>query len=88
MKNQMKVMATDERFKNYVYDLGILLKEKAREAKADKDASIGTNEADYKIGYLMAFHEVVSLMKQQAEVFDIGQGDVGLGDIDPESELL
>lgn len=88
MKNQMKVMATDERFKNYVYDLGILLKEKAREAKADKDASNGTNKADYKIGYLMAFHEVVSLMKQQAEVFDIGQGDVGLGDIDPESELL
>ncbi|WP_293675168.1 hypothetical protein [Thiolapillus sp.] len=78
----------DEKFKNYIYDLGVLLKEKAREAKADKDASIGTGEADYKIGYLMGLHEVVSLMKQQAEAFDIEQGDVGLGDLEPESDLL
>jgi hypothetical protein len=34
------------------------------------------------------FHEVIDLMKQQADVFDIKQDDIGLADIDAERDLL
>jgi len=78
----------NEEFKNYVYDLGLLLKEKALEAKAAKNESRGGDNYDYYLGYLMAFHEIVSMMQQQAEAFDIALNDIGLGDIDPELELL
>ena len=77
----------DDKFKNYIYDLGKMLKEKAREAKRDKDTS-SNGDDNYKIGYLMAFHEVIDLMKQQAVVFKIEQKEIGLEDIDAESELL
>ena len=77
----------DDKFKSYIYDLGKLLKEKAREARRDKEMS-SDGDDNYKIGYLMAFHEVIDLMKQQAVAFDIEQKDVGLEDIDPESDLL
>lgn len=79
---------TTDKFKNYLLDLGVLLKEKAREAKCEKDFSSEKNEIDYKLGYLMAYHEVISLMKQQADAFEINQKDIGLYDIDPELELL
>jgi len=36
----------------------------------------------------MAYYEVISLMKQQAIVFDINQEELGLDDIDPELHLL
>ncbi len=79
-------MSTDK-FKNYTYDLGMLLKEKARAAKYDKDHSI-LEDTDYNTGYLMAFHEVIDLMKQQAQSFNIEQEEIGLADIDTEMDLL
>ncbi|MDR6965606.1 hypothetical protein [Shewanella putrefaciens] len=78
----------NEKYKNYVYDLGMLLKEKALEAKATKDRAVNGDITDYDLGYLMALHELVSLMQQQAEVFDIELDNIGLGDIDPELDLL
>lgn len=76
------------KFKNYLLDLGELIKEKARAAKAIKDSVNKDGDIDYATGYLMAFYEVVDLMKSQADVFDIPQQDIGIADIDPESELL
>lgn len=78
---------SDEKFKGYIIDLVVLLKEKAFHAKSDADQPI-EGYADYNNGYLMAFHEVISLMKNQAMAFDIKQEDIGLADIDPESDLL
>ena len=78
----------DEKLKYYIHDLGILIKEMARQAKIDKDAAIKSPNAAYAIGYLMAMHEVISLMKQQADAFDIRQNIICLADIDPDSELL
>jgi hypothetical protein len=52
---------------NFLKDLGVILKEMAINAKADKDRSEGL----YEIGALMAYHEVVSLMQSQARVFGI-----------------
>ena len=78
----------NEQFENYVLDLGVLVKEKALEAKTTKDKSSCEKDDDYHLGYLMAFYEIVSLMQQQAAVFDIDLAQLGLEDIDPESELL
>jgi hypothetical protein len=81
----------NEKFKNYAYDLGILFKNKAKEAKYNtNDLSKIENAEDvaYKMGYLMAFHEIIDVMKQQATAFNIEQEDIGLADIDAESDLL
>ena len=77
----------DDRFKEYIHDLGVLIKEKARRAKYDFD-STDKKQCTYEMGYLMAYHEVIDLMKQQATVFDISQIDTGLTDIDSEKDLL
>jgi len=76
------------KFKNYLLDLGELIKEKARAVKRIKDSVNKDDDIGYATGYLMAFYEVVDLMKSQADVFEIPQQDMGLADIDPESELL
>jgi len=73
---------------NYSSDLGCLIAEKAREAKVALDTATETSEIDYRQGYLMAYHEVVSLMQQQADIFGIERHALGLEDIDPENELL
>jgi hypothetical protein len=71
----------------YTLDLCALLKEKARQAKADCQA-VSNKDEKYLLGRLMAFHELISLMQQQAEVFGIPLAQLGLHDIDPERDLL
>ncbi|WP_328189684.1 hypothetical protein [Marinobacter sp. OP 3.4] len=78
----------DDQYGNYLHDLGVLIKEKALDAKVSKERSIGQESAGYDLGYLMAFYEVVSLMKQQADAFGIDPDQMGLGDIDPDIDLL
>lgn len=75
-------------YKNYVYDLCTLVKMKAREAKFEKDKSVNTDDEKYQLGHLMAFYEVVSLMKQQADAFEIDPKLLGLEDLDPDLDLL
>ena len=70
----------DEKFKSYIINLIALLKQKARNAKAIKDAS-DAKESGYNIGYLMALHRVISLMKNQAFAFDIDEKEIRLADI-------
>ncbi|MFL1485331.1 hypothetical protein [Marinobacter sp. LN3S78] len=77
----------DEKYKNYLLDLGILTKEYAREAISDCNASDGLKDESYKTGYMMGFHRFVSLMQQQAESFGIPLEEIGLADID-EKEFL
>ncbi len=79
---------SEDKFKYYLHDLGMLLKEKAQAAKNEKDNPVDQKDNDYNIGYLMAFHEVIDLMKQQADAFDIKQDEIGLADIDAERDLL
>jgi len=73
---------------NYTSDLGCLISEKAREAKIARDNAKEKSELDYQLGYLMAYHEVVSLMQQQADAFEIERRAIGIEDIDPEKELV
>lgn len=71
----------------YLRDLGELIKERAREAKREKDTAEGTDRYDYELGRLMALHEVVSLMQQQAEAFGLDVSALALDDISPEKDL-
>ena len=68
----------------------VILKEKAMEAqKKKKIYSSDFDETSYKLGYLMAFHDVISIMKQQAKVFEINKKYIDpINDLDPEKELL
>jgi hypothetical protein len=73
----------------YLRDLALLIKDMAREAKTTSDAS--TSDIDHRalsLERLMTLHEVVSLMQQQAEAFNIPLADIGLDDIDPEKDLI
>ena len=71
-------------FQNYVLDLGTLITQMAIDAKSTKLQSPNP----YQLGRLMAFHEIVSLMQSQAQVFGIPLSAIGLADINPEKDLL
>jgi hypothetical protein len=72
----------------YLRDLGFLLRERALKAKRDSDCARGREEKAYAIGRLMAFHEVISLMQQQALSFGLEASDIHLENLDPERDLL
>jgi hypothetical protein len=71
----------------YLRDLGVLLKEMALRAREEqKSASEGNR--DYALGRLMAMHEVISLMQQQAQAFGMELESISLNDIEPEKDLM
>lgn len=72
----------------YLRDLGDLVKELARAAKAESDKAPAGEDRAYAQGRLMALHEVVSLMQQQADAFGLSYRDLSLDDLDPERDLL
>jgi hypothetical protein len=79
---------TDDTAANYLRDLGDLIKRAALNARAARDGSTGELDIQFNLGRLTAFHEVVSLMQQQAVAFDLDVADLSLDDIDPERDLL
>jgi hypothetical protein len=56
---------------NCAYTKCLKHREYAKEAKSEKEAASSTDDADYEMGYLMAFHEVIDVMKEQAKAFNI-----------------
>ena len=76
-----------ESLKNYIQCVILLLKDNAKKSKVDAD-NPKEGDADYNTGYLMAYHEVIAIMKNQASAFGLEQEDVGLADIEPERDLL
>lgn len=71
----------------YLLDLGRLLREQALEAKQEARVATDLDKA-FKRGKLFAYHEVVSLMQQQATVFQLPLNAIGLEGLDPETDLL
>lgn len=55
--------------------------------KADESIKL-KSQGDYELGYAMAMYEVISLVHQQAQVFDLALSDLGLEGIDPERDYL
>ncbi|MDP5226834.1 MULTISPECIES: hypothetical protein [Arthrobacter] len=76
-----------EMFALYLRDLGDLVVRQAVEAKEARLAADPVDE-QYSLGRLFAYHEVVSLMQQQADAFGLDRRALGLGDIDPDRDLL
>lgn len=72
---------------NYIHEISCLLKDYARQAKTDADNPTKDN-SDYNTGYLMAYHEVIATMKNQAPFFDLTQDEINLADIEPERDLI
>lgn len=71
---------------HYLLDLGTLLEEQAVRARRESNAN---HPADsFALGRLMAYHEVISLMQQQARAFGVPLENLNLNDIDPERDLL
>jgi hypothetical protein len=77
----------DGKYKNYLIDLISIIKNQAKEAKFEADHPKEGYDS-FNNGYLMAYHTVIEFMKNQTEVFDIDQKDIGLADIEPETDLL
>ncbi len=77
----------DEKYKNYLIDLISIIKKQAKKAKLEADHPKEGYDS-FNNGYLMAYHTVIEFMKNQTEVFNIDQEDVGLADIEPERDLL
>ncbi len=77
----------EKKLKNYIREINCLLKDYARQAKMDADHP-KEGDADYNTGYLMAYHEVIATIKNQAPFFDLTQEELNLADIEPERDLV
>lgn len=78
---------THETSANYLRDLGHLLREAPEAAKASA-AAADEDDLEFQRGRLMAYHEVLSLMQQQATAFDLPLRDLALDGFDAERDLL
>lgn len=57
---------------NYVNEITSLIKERAKKAKEDADNS-KEGEESFNNGFLMAYHQMIATMKNQALAFDLNQ---------------
>ena len=72
---------------NYVNEITSILKERAKKAKENAD-NPKKGEESFNNGFLMAYHQMIATMKNQAPIFHIDEKDIGLSDIEPERDLL
>jgi RHS repeat-associated protein len=81
-------VAMSDTHKNYLFDLGFLIKERALEARQRREESpAGSMEREFHSGSVVAFNEVISIMQQQAEGLGIPLSDLRLDDIEPDRDL-
>ncbi len=71
----------------YLLDLGREVREGAETAKNDAATATG-DDRQFEQGRLMAYYEVVSLMQQQANAFDLPLPDLVLDGINPDRDLI
>jgi hypothetical protein len=78
----------DAKYKNYLGDLGNLIKERALEAKKISEKEVpGSDGFYFESGRLLGFNEVISIMQQQARGFQIPLEELDLHDIEPDRDL-
>jgi hypothetical protein len=73
-------MADESKYRNYLCDLGPVLLDRARQALQQRDGSRSSRQ--FYAGRLMAFNEVLSILIQQAERFEIPVEELRLEGID------
>jgi hypothetical protein len=77
-----------EVFLNFAQDLGVLLREKARDARRASDDAEGTPEEQFQSGRLIGYYEALSLMTQQAAAFGLSPDKAGGGGRGGEGDSL
>jgi hypothetical protein len=78
----------EKSLKHYIREINCLLKGYARQAKVDADHPKEGDSADFNAGFLMAYHQVIATMKNQAPFFDLTHEELNLADIEPERDLV
>jgi hypothetical protein len=88
-------MASERVHAYYLRDLGYLLRERAEEAtrkarsiRAGRPVPERTDADAFDEGVAHAYYEVLSLMHNQAEAFQIPLADLALEGLDPERDLI
>ena len=72
--------------RNYLRDLGHLVRERAVQAHSERRS--GDNaDAAFSQGYSLAWYEVASLMRDQAVAFQLPEGDLAFDGFNPEALL-
>jgi len=57
------------------------------EAKSRKKLSIGKKNENFDTGYLCCLHRIITLIQQQAEIYEISLDDLSLSDL-KENDLI
>ncbi len=78
----------DDKYRFYLMDVGLILRERALEAEQEQEAARGTAGASFEVGRAMAYYEVVSLLLGQAEVFGLAPEDLRMEGFHPDRDLL
>ncbi len=68
------------KYEGFCISLGEALHEMTLEAVKGKKSSVQTEKA-FNTGYLAAFHRIITLIQQQAEIYDIPLDEISLNDI-------
>jgi hypothetical protein len=71
-----------DKYKNYLKDNITLFKDKIEELKLNK------NEDEFIKGQLLAYYDILTTFKEQAEIFDIELEILGLNDFDENGILF
>jgi hypothetical protein len=79
---------TNDLFEDYVHDFGLLVRELAVAAKADKELAQGSDRESFATGYLTALYAVITTMMRSAESFHIPVEKLGLAGLDPDRDLV
>lgn len=79
---------SDTQLAGFIADVGLLLKQQALTAKAERDAVSEADQRSFAQGRLFAYLEVLSLVQQELDAFGIDRAAMQLADIEPERDLL
>lgn len=77
-----------EPFRSFLRDFGLLIRESALDAKSEYALAKDAEDEDIKLGRLMAFYDILSLMQQQLNAFELTDEAGGLEGFDAERDLL
>jgi hypothetical protein len=76
-------------YKNYLHDLGYILRENAIKAKEDIRAAKDPEDQALRQGFRMAYYDVVTIMQQQQIGFDeVSDSDLAFEGFDPDRDVL
>ena len=74
-------------YENFLNDAGTYIKERALQAKAERDKAESGSE-EYESGRVMAFGEVIAILQQTLEAFCIPTEAMKLHDVDSDRDLV